>query len=328
MRFAKTFAPLFALIILFATQIQAEESFATFIDGVKREALQHGVTQKTLDTYLTPLQAPPAIKQTPQVQHETHQPQKTLTFEQFYARLMPTRKLTYGRTQLQQNLPTLKRIESDFGVQPNIVISLWGIESDFGRYTGKYPLVQSLAYLAYANGRRAKHFRNELIATLRILNRPKVIPEQLKSAYDGGMGQPQFEPNTYIEYAVDYDNDGFKNIWTSTPDVLASIANFLQKNGWHAHEQWGYPVRLPANFPLAQATLDNKQPIETWQKLGITRQDGTPLPATPDTNAIILPDGPKGQAYLVSHNFVVLKRWNHALFVALSSGVFADRLKK
>ncbi|GAG99485.1 unnamed protein product, partial [marine sediment metagenome] len=210
---------------------------------------------------------------------------------------------------------------------PRFIIALWGIESNYGRYTGSFPLIRSLAILGYHH-HRAKFYQRQLLDALVMLDRPKVIPEQLKSAWDGGMGQTQFEPAAYLTYGVDFDNDGLANIWTSLPDVFASIANFLHKNGWNGKENWGIPVKLPKNFPADKAGLPGKNSISYWRHLGVTQNNGQPLQEVSGNTVILLPSGIKGQGYLIYPNFRKLMRWNNIIFEGLCVGILADSIVK
>ena len=315
-----------AVSIVFAVT-HKKPSFQQYIAGVKKEAISLGVSTKTANKYLNHLKPPPPPKKAVVIQEQRHQAQAVLTFKEYKKQFIAKSSLPHGRRQYQKHLKLLKRVQKDYQVPPEIIVSLWGIESNYGRYTGDFPLIHSLAVLAY-NHHRSKFYRRQLLDALIMLNHPKVIPEQLKSAWDGGMGQPQFEPASYLAYAVDYDKNGFKNIWTSMPDVFASIANFLHSNGWNGKQTWGIPVKIPKNFPIKQAGRSFKYTNKHWQKLGVKQKNGKTLPPVQGKTAILMPDGIKGSAYLVYPNFKVLLRWNNTTFEGLSTGILSDRIAK
>jgi membrane-bound lytic murein transglycosylase B len=182
-----------------------------------------------------------------------------------------------------------------------------------------------IAILAFQKHRSA-FYRKQLIAALTILDAKKIIPQELKSTFDGGMGQPQFEPSVYLQYAVDFDGDGFKDIWTSMPDAFASIANYLMKNGWQPGQPWGFKIKLPSHFPAQLTGRANKHPIKVWQDLGVTLTNGEPLPNLHGNTAVLLPSGANGTAYIVCCNFYALMNWNNTTFESLVVGLLADSL--
>lgn len=302
------------------------ENFASFIDGVKQTAMQEGVSNKTLKKYLYHLPEPKPAHKNKQIQKERHRAESVYTFHQYLQNLITKQKLKEGLKLYHQQQPLLRQVSARYGVAPEIITSLWGMESYFGHVQGKFPLILSLAYLAYDKETKSKYFREQLIAALKMLDQPKVIHQQLISSFDGGMGQAQLEPESYLAYAVDYDGDGLANIWTSKADVFASIANYLEQNGWKKNLKWGWPVKLPKHFNASLAGKRHQHPISYWRNHGVKLIDGKSLLAMPGNTAIILPHDKEAPAFLVTHNFFVLMRWNHTIYEALATGIFANQL--
>ena len=317
-----------AVIILFSTRAsQQQPSFNQFINQMAQRALKQGVSQNTIDRYLKTIQPPKAIQKTRVVKQHQHQAQKELTFDVYLKRLVFPKRIKEANELYQKNQSLLQEISQKYGVDSRIIVALWGIESNFGRYTGQFPLIQSLAILAYTS-HRAEFFQKQLIAALKIFDQNKVIPPMMKSAFDGGMGQTQFMPEIYLAFAVDYRGDGFKDIWTDQADVFASIANYLNQHGWQTNQPWFTRVKLPDNFPIKLAGRNIKSPISDWIKLGVTRLNGKPLANIAGETAILLPAGQDGPAYLIYPNFYVLLRWNNTTFENLAVGTLANDIKR
>jgi membrane-bound lytic murein transglycosylase B len=227
---------------------------------------------------------------------------------------------------LAENRELLERIEQKYGVPGRFIVALWGIESDFGRNTGGFSVIQALATLAY-DDRRAAYFRRELLSALQILDQGHITPAAMRGSWAGAMGQAQFMPSTFLSAAVDFDGDGKRDIWTNKADVFASAAQLLAKNGWAADQTWGRPVKLPDNFNMSLAGLNTQKPIGEWQAVGVRRPDGTDLPTRQLQSSIVLPQaGSKAPAYLVYNNYRSLLRWNNAALFAVAVGTLADRL--
>ncbi len=299
--------------------------FKDFMREIRQEAIRLGVTAKTAHRYLDSLRLPQPTKKTAVVRLQQHQAQAVLTLDEYYRRLVPGYKKKIARHKLKEHRALFKKINQKFQVQPQYIIALWGLESNFGRDTGNFPLVRSLAILAYHH-HRSSFYRRQLIDALFILDGKHVIPPMKKSAFDGGMGQPQFEPSAYLHYAVDFNGDGFKNIWTNTPDALASIANFLHRNGWNGQQSWGIRVTIPHGFNPKKAGRKIWKPVSHWQALGVRQHNGKALPNVKGDTALLLPNGKKGPYYLVYPNFKVLLRWNNTTFESLATGRLADEI--
>lgn len=296
--------------------------FHAFVQGIKKEASEKGISARTINKYLNRVKAP---KVRPIVRL-AHQAQKVLSFSHYLNRLTPAHKVKRAQKEYKKHKALLDRIGKEFNVQPQFIIALWGIESDFGQDVGQSDLIASLTTLAYQH-HRSQFYRHELINALKILDKKHVIPNQTKSSWDGGMGQTQFMPTTYFDSAYDYDKNGFKNIWTNLPDVFASIANFLHQYHWNGHRTWGIRVKVPKTLPLALAGIKNKLTIKKWKTLGIKPEKGYHFPKNETyTGSLILPDKSLAPAYLVYYNFHVLYIWNHSTYEALAASLFSDKI--
>ena len=206
------------------------------------------------------------------------------------------------------------------------MLALWGIETNFGGYTGNFDTLHSLATLAY-EGRRADFFRKELMAGLRILAEGKISHATMEGSWAGAMGQCQFMPSSYHSYAVDGDGDGVKDIWNSLPDVFASIANYLKTEGWNGDLRWGRAVAIPATMKLDRETLYNAKTLKAFRALGVTLPNGQPLPGADNIKAYVMhPGEPNEGSYLVYENYHVLLDWNRSRYFATAVGLLADAI--
>ena len=254
------------------------------------------------------------------------QPEFTMPVWDYIAVLVDAERVADGRAAYRQWLPTLRQIERQYGVEPAMVMGVWGVESNFGQIMGGRPLVQSLSTLS-CFGRRQPYFRTEFANVLRILQGGHVPAEKLTGSWAGAFGQTQFMPSTFLRTAVDFDGDGRRDIVSSVPDALASTANFLRKAGYRTGEPWGYEVKLPGGFDTSQAGRRNKRALEHWQAQGVRLVDGSPLPATLSQAGLLLPAGANGPAFLVGKNFDTLYSYNasenYALAIAQLSTLVA-----
>jgi membrane-bound lytic murein transglycosylase B len=220
-------------------------------------------------------------------------------------------------------------VERQYGVQARFIVALWANESNFGRYMGKYPVISSLATMAY-EGRREDFFKKQLFAALTIVEQGHISHDDFLGSWAGAMGQSQFMPTTFLAYAVDFDGDGKKDIWANTADVFASIANFLKSEGWDDTLTWGRQVSLPKEFDMTLIGLSkqDRKTMLSWQELGVRRYDGEDLPALDLMSSLIAPDGPNGRIYLVYENFNTLMKWNRSSYFGAAIGYLSDRIKK
>lgn len=314
--------PLVACLPVLAQAAPAED-FATWLQGVRRAALAQGISRATLDRALAGLEPIPHI-----LELDRRQPELTLTFAEYIARVVTPQRKAAARQRFDQNRPLLEAVGRRYGVQPRFIVALWGIETDFGQVTGRYPVIAALATLAY-EGRRAAFFRGELMNALLIVERDHIDPATMLGSWAGAMGQSQFMPSSFLRFAVSYDGRGAPDIWHRTADVFASIANYLARSGWRDDETWGRQVLLPQGFDTALAGLALRRPLAAWARLGVRRLDGGPLPQRAGLAAsVVLPDGTPQPALLVYDNFRTLLLWNRSDFFATAVGFLADSLER
>lgn len=241
------------------------------------------------------------------------------------------KRLSNGKQKLIEYRSTLDAIEARYGVDRHIVVAVWGMESSYGAVLDNPKIVKSvirsLATLAYADRRRKKFGRKQLVAALKILERGDIHPAGMTGSWAGAMGHTQFIPTTYQAYAVDFDGDGRRNIWTSIPDALGSTAAYLKKMGWRDGETWGYEVVLPRNFNYELADEKTQRTLEEWNRLGVSRTGSRNFPRPTDKAGLFMPSGARGPAFLLLKNFRVIKRYNNANAYALAVGHLGDRLR-
>ena len=266
----------------------SDAKFAAWLQGVRAEALRAGVDEGTLDATLN------GIEQIPRVlELARNQPEFKMTFERYMELVVSNERVSRGRTLLAENRVSIDRFAVPAGIPASVVVALWGIESNYGTRLGDFDVVPALATLVY-NGFRAKFFREQLIATLKILSQGHVSLESMKGSWAGAMGQCQFIPTSFIAYAADGDGDGRKDIWGNKTDVFASIVNYLRRVGWRPGLGWGEEV--PAGTPAGQGTR------------------------------IVRPAGAGGPTFLTTQNFRAILRWNQSDFFALAVGQLSDRI--
>ena len=296
----------------------SSDGYARFLDGGRADALREGVPNSVLDEALA-LQAPNARV----LQLDRHQPEFTLTWAQYRARVIPPQREQGAAQAYQANLALLTRIWQRYRVDPRVVIGIWGLESNFGTRIGSFNVVDALATLSF-DGRRSGFFRSELMASLRILGNGDVSPSGMLGSYAGAMGQPQFMPSSYLRYAVDETGDGRRDIWTSRADVFASISNYLARNGWVTGEPWGQPVMLTQPIDATEAGRQSVRSLGHWDQLGVRRADGARFSRMEVAGALLLPDGSAGDAFMVYRNFNVIRRYNPSDFYVLAVGLIGD----
>jgi len=230
-------------------------------------------------------------------------------------------RIAAGRRKAIEWLPTLTAVEQKFGVDRAILLGIWGIESSYGGEKPKWDVIRSLATMAAASD-RGPYFRGELISALQMLAQDAIPRAALLGSWEGAMGQPQFMPSTYQKYAVDFSGDGRRDIWTSVPDVLGSMANYLHEQGWDPTLPWGFEVTVPQGFDYRRS----RAAFAEWQKLDVRRADGGVMPATGDA-ILYFPSGAAGPAFLVTTNFVVIKTYNNSDVYALAVSHLGDRIR-
>ena len=254
------------------------------------------------------------------------QPEFTTPIWDYLSGLVDEQRVADGRAMLATHGELLARIAAEYGVDAETVVAVWGVESDYGRVTGKRPLRVSLATLA-CEGRRQEFFRGEFLALLSLLASGDLADPDLTGSWAGAFGQTQFMPSTYARIAVDGDGDGRRDLVASIPDALASTANFLKRAGWRTGEPWGYEVKLPPGFDVSLAGRTQRRPQSDWIARGVTRVDGTAITPSDARSAVLLPAGRNGPAFLVLRNYDAIYSYNAAESYALAIATLADRLR-
>jgi membrane-bound lytic murein transglycosylase B len=308
------------IAILLVLRVAAQPGdFTTWLEALRAEARQLGISEKTLALALTGLQPLPRV-----IELDRKQPEVTLTYTQYLQRVLPPARVHKGRQLLEAHRALLTEIGATYGVQPSIIVALWGIETDYGRITGDFPVIASLATLAY-DGRRSAFFRHELLEALKILDEDHINPKAMVGSWAGAMGQNQFMPSSFRQFAVDYNGDGRRDIWTTLADVFASMAHYLARSGWQKDERWGCRVTIPRQVDATHLGLEARKPLAAWQALDI--QTGCGERSDPTRQASLLaPEGLEGAVFLVYDNYHALLKWNRSTYFALAVGQLADAL--
>jgi lytic murein transglycosylase len=298
--------------------VPAHADWAPCLAGLQKSAAAAGVDQATIQSVtgnLEPNDAASFIGQ---------QPEFTTPIWDYMAALVDEERVTEGRQKLREYANALAAAQERFGVDPATLVSIWGVESDYGKGFGWRPVVQSLATLSCTANRRQDAFRGEFVAAMKILANGDVRLEEFKGSWAGAFGHTQFMPTTFLRMRVDLDGDGHSDIVGSVPDALGTTANFLRKSGWDASQPWGFEVKLPENYsrPSGRGT---RAAMSSWASRGITRVDGAALGG--GNAALIIPAGNDGPAFLVTRNFDALYTYNNAISYALAIAVLSDRLR-
>ncbi len=303
-----------------AAQINGN-AFSVWLDNLEQDAITSGISPETVHGALDATLLDDRV-----VALDQKQPETTVTFDAYSTRILSDQMIDDGHAMMQRYASTLRTVSDAYGVPPQIIVALWGIESHYGRNPGKYQIVDSLVTLAY-EGRRADFFRGELMNALRILDQEHLPASALRGSWAGAMGQCQFMPSTYLHYAVDYDHSGRRDIWGSNEDVFASIANYLAAEGWNRDLTWGREVSLTQPIGAEYVGLTQSKSLAEWGDLGIRAVDDEPLPPKDLQASLIQPDGADGRSFLVYDNYRAIMRWNRSTYFATTVGLLADKLR-
>lgn len=305
----------------------APPAFEGWLAGVKQEALQSGISASLVEEGLARVQPDPEVIS---LDKPKNQPEMAESFAAYSAKRVNAERIRLGRQMLETHYDLLKRTGDRYGVAPQYIVALWGMETNYGGYTGKKDIIRSLATLAW-NGRdgtspnRASFFRKELLAALKIVDQGHFSLADMKGSWAGAFGQVQFMPTSFLNMARDGDGDGRIDIRENLPDAFASAANYLSRSGWSEGERWGRRILLPQNF--SREYIKETKSLSSWAALGIKAADGTPLPAEEGMSAtLVAPDGVSGKSWLVYKNFQTIKKWNNSDNFALSVGLLADAI--
>ncbi len=298
----------------------AAADFETWLEGVRKEARERGLKEATIESALSDIRPIGRV-----VELDRKQPEFKLTLEGYLARVVSKARIETGRARLAEHRDILRAVSARYNVQPRFIVALWGIETDFGRFLGGFPVVPALASLAY-DGRRSAYFRKELFNALTIVDQGHITAKDMMGSWAGAMGQNQFMPSSFLRFAVDHNGDGRRDIWRTHADIFASSANYLSKVGWRGDQTWGRRVSLPEHFDRALTGPKIRKGLRAWQRLGVRRPDGSDLPTRNLQSSILLPGGANGPAYAVYDNFRAILRWNRSNLFATAVGTLADRI--
>ena len=294
--------------------------FDAFLEGARTTALAQGIRAAVFDNATRGLAPIPAITTA-----NANQPEFSRPVWSYLDSAASPRRVNDGKIMLSRHGDVLESIAAQSGVPKEILVAIWGIETDYGAAKGRYNLFAALATLAY-DGPRTAFGTSEFHAALRIYQDRQYPVSEMISSWAGAFGQTQFTPTTFLRFAADGDGDGQINLWRSTPDALASAATLLARQGWKRGQRWGQEVRLPANFAYEDADTDTQKPLREWRARGVTTAAGTALPASDENAAIYLPAGARGPAFLLFSNFSVILKYNNAASYALAVGLLGDRM--
>lgn len=298
-----------------------DPEYDTCMVRMKAQAVMRGVPAESFDRFMSGVIADRSV-----LDLLNAQPEFTTPIWDYLAGLVDDERVADGKRMLETHRDLLARVEREHGVDPATVVAVWGVESDFGRVSGKRPLLQSLSTLS-CFGRRQEFFRGEFLATLKLLQDGDLSDPAITGSWAGAFGHTQFMPTTYARIAVDFDGDGRRDLVSSIPDALASTANYLKRSGWQTGRPWGHEVTLPANFDIALAGRTNRRPLSDWIARGVVRVDGVPLVSSDARSAVLLPAGRNGPAFLVFRNYDAIYSYNAAESYALAIATLADRLR-
>ncbi|WP_340108108.1 lytic murein transglycosylase [Pikeienuella sp. HZG-20] len=295
-------------------------SFADWRAGFRQRALAAGISAATFDRAFAGVSPNDKV-----VELDRFQPEFTRPIWSYLDSAVSDSRIATGREELAAQSATLAQVKATYGVDPTVVLAIWGLESAYGVNYGSIPVIESLATLAY-EGRRRAFAEEQLIEALRIIDAGDVTPGRMVGSWAGAMGHTQFIPTSFQAYAVDFDGDGRRDLWATDPaDALASTANYLARFGWRLGEPWGVEVALPRGFDFTLADQDLRRPVADWRAAGVTLVDGGPLPDHGEA-AILLPAGANGPAFALFSNFDVIRRYNNATSYALAVGHLSDRI--
>ncbi|MGO3422066.1 MAG: lytic murein transglycosylase [Pseudoalteromonas distincta] len=313
---------------------KTQAEFQDYLANLKQEAIAKGYEAKLIDDAFATASYKEKV-----VSADKNQPEVKETLETYLPKRVPQWKIDRARKLYAENKEVLEKVAKEFGVQARFIVALWGLESNFGTIQGGHNVISSLVTLAF-DGRREALYKRQLWAALDILKSGHITLDKFKGSWAGAMGQTQFMPTSFNAYAVDYNNDGRKDIWTTKEDAFASIANYLKQEGWNDSLTWGRQVQLPENFDskyvLVRGTKTRKQWLEywndserslaDWQALGVRKADGSDLPNVDVRAALVMPDDINGRMYLAYDNYKVFMHWNRSYYFATSVGYLSDRI--
>ena len=313
---------LFILFFLLAIPNLAysKNNFSIFLDEIASEASSLGISKKVINDFKKSTVFIPKV-----IKYDKSQPEFKLTLDEYLKRVVTPLKIKNANKKYKENKEILIKVGNFYGVQPRFIVALWGIETDFGRLTGGFPVISSLSTLAF-EGRRHDYFKKELLNALKIIDKGHISLKKMTGSWAGAMGQCQFMPSSFLNYASDWDKNGTKDIWNSKGDVFASAANYLKKVGWSNKTTWGRKVNI-SNYKIKHKK--NKiLYLDDWSNLGVLKNNKNKLPSNKLKARLIIPDNYGQYGYLVYNNFESLLNWNRSNYFAIAVGKLSDNIKK
>jgi len=310
------------LSLFISTQAFAgdQASYDVWVNQFKQKARAQGISDTTLNAAFNGSKFKPRV-----IELDRKQPESKMTFAQYKKRIVSDQRVKQGRHEFKKHRALLEEVGKAYGVQPQYIVALWGIETNFGSNTGGFDVIDALGTLAF-EGRRAEFFGKELMNALKIIDNGHITAANMKGSWAGAMGQSQFMPSSFNAYAQDYDRDGKKDIWGTKADVFASAANYLSRSGWKGDERWGRLVSTRGTIPSAWNDRKNMKPLSVWRDRGVTLPNGAPLPHADIKGALVAPDGVNGPVYMAYGNYNVIMKWNRSTYFATSVGLLADAI--
>ncbi len=297
-------------------QADAKESFASFLQQLWLDAKAKDIKRSTFDLAFAGVTPDSRV-----IAATVRQPEYIKPAGAYVNSIASPNRAATGLRKEKEWTKTFDAIEKQFGVERWVILAIWGMETSYGADKDRWDVIRSLATLAHAQF-RAPYFRNELLVSLKILQEGHVSRKDMLGSWAGAMGQTQFMPSNFMDYAIDFTGDGRRDIWTNVPDVLASTANYFRKEGWTSGMPWGFEVVVPKDFDYRQS----RGTFAEWTTLGVKRADGGAFPANGDA-ILFFPTGVPGPAFLITENFVVIKRYNNSDVYALAIGHLADQMR-
>jgi membrane-bound lytic murein transglycosylase B len=299
-----------------------EASFASYLESVKVEARRMGISPSVLAAAFTHVRINARV-----IELDRNQPEVQFTWAKYRGSIVSDSRISGGRAQYERHQPLLRRVQTAYGVPGAIVVGLWGLESDYGRDVGRFNVIEAVATLAW-EGRRAAYFHEQLIDCLKILQAGDIQPQQMLGSWAGAMGQTQFMPDSFLKYAVDFDNRGRRDLWNDFGCVFASTANNLAMEGWQRGVPWGWRVIAPASLAPNMIGRGVRLKLGEWVRMGVMTQDGMALPGGDIPASLIQPGAPNdADLYLVAASqFASLRAYNPSDKYALCIGLLADRI--
>jgi membrane-bound lytic murein transglycosylase B len=316
-----------------AEQPATRPSFSEWLAGVRADALERGIRPEIVDQALASVEEPePTVIERDRTQAET-----VLSLERYIARQLRPAVIRTAREMYTRHRSVLTQVSDRYGVSPRLIVSIWGLESNFGKFTGVRPTIGALATLAW-DPRRSAFFRGELLNAMEILDRGDIDVSRMRGSWAGAMGQPQFMPSSYLKWAADFDEDGRSDIWSSPPDVFASIANYMQAHGWKTGQNWGREVTISRALRksiandiarrngscVARRNMTVALPMARWQELGVRLTNGAALPKTEFTASLV---SGSARHFLVYDNYDALLEYNCAHSYAIAVALLSDRIQ-